>query len=100
MTAFNWTCPYCRHPQVVTDTNITTDTGRFGIGDNAISKALGYSTTAVACQNKDCRKVYLSFTVTQDTDYSNGRWYGGKDLERWQLWPESSAKPQPDYIPK
>lgn len=50
------------------------------------------------CKYAKCKKTSLSI-VRHTVRWDNGHRYLGKILQRWELLPSSSAKPQPDYIP-
>ena len=101
MEPMNWNCPYCGRAQVVTKE--TFDRIEVTI-DNSLSKhgPIGGRITTIVCSNKDCREVSLGFalhkTVTLGGDYR--RQFATPALHAWPLLPESSAKPQPDYIPE
>lgn len=42
----------------------------------------------------------LSVGLFQRVDFNQGYYQLGNPLDRWELIPESNAKPQPDYIPE
>ncbi len=97
---FNWKCSYCGHAQVVTyktynDTRfrICNDLSRHGeIGGRVIS---------IVCSNHDCKEINLKFSLsTAGQNLGGGWWLNDHALHSWPLLPGSSAKPQPDYIPK
>jgi Domain of unknown function (DUF4145) len=96
---FNWTCPHCQMPQVVTEKNyfrssspIYNPPGQYG--------PVAFDLTSITCQNVDCAKMTLTLDLDQRQDIPRT---GGYELlntvASWRLLPESSAKPQPDYIP-
>lgn len=99
MAGFNWTCPYCRQPQVVSGDNYDNEAHSINVGENARGDGLGFWVRSIACQNKHCKQVTIDFALCGDGKYSNG-WKNGGIIQRWGLWPESSAKPQPEFIPK
>lgn len=96
---FNWTCQHCQRPQVVTSANyfscengIYNPPGQFG--------DVGFQIVAITCQNVDCSKMTLTLAIFKREDFSHGSAYLRRDtVARWCLIPESTAKPQPDYIP-
>src|SRR6267142_2635448 len=96
---YNWTCPHCSRPQIVTENNEhrTIDYLRvtdLDIGDVAIV------TTSIGCLNNDCKKLSLVAALrTWETRHKPGPERLGKVLNTWRLMPESNAVPQPDYIP-
>ncbi|NQV83932.1 MAG: DUF4145 domain-containing protein [Rhodospirillales bacterium] len=99
MEPFNWKCPYCGHAQAVSD--VTYDDTRFRIS-NPRSKyeRIGGQVISVVCSNEDCRELTLSFSINKAGLDHLGNWkLTNNVLHSWALLPESSAKPQPDYIP-
>lgn len=97
--AFNWTCPYCNRPQSVTSAKSSTDDFVFQIEDTA-DGPIGLRASAIACSNPDCRKPEIKVAVLT-AHHSNGTFYfhQPKVLMTKVIAPESSAKPQPEYIP-
>ena len=100
MKPTNWKCPYCGHAQVVTDNTyadtefrIRNDLSRYGsIGGRAIS---------IVCSNDECKEITLDFSLNELVHEPSGNWRLTDIAHHsWSLLPESSAKPQPDYIPK
>lgn len=91
----NYTCPYCNSVTYITspirdkgEVAITIGSSNFEDG-----KVRVISYEAIACPNQSCRKLSLTVEL-------NLRDYQGHTVENsWQLMPESSAKPQPSYIP-
>ncbi len=90
--SFNWTCPYCSRPQVVTN-NQHSFRERFYVGQNVLP--IGIGGRAIACLNNDCKELTLIVSLYKFVDDSPS----GGPLTTWQLMPESSAIQQPDYIP-
>ncbi len=95
---FAWACPYCGHSQMVGQENLASDTGRYWVGENEFGE-FGYVSAVVACLNPKCKRVTVNYSlVRKDTSYEI--WRPGPHIQSWGLLPESSAKLQPDYIPK
>jgi len=93
-----WTCPHCGRPQMVGDTNSHFFGSRIQIGENEFTD-FGYNLSAIACLNEACRKVTLTLRLSKrNTNY--GEWHPAAPIHFWRLLPESSARPQPNYIPK
>ena len=96
----NWKCPYCGYAQIVTektfdrtDVLIRNDLSRFG--------EMGARITSVVCSNGDCKEITLEFSLHGREYDDNIGWDLTNNVHHsWSLLPESSAKPQPDYIPK
>src|SRR3977135_43761 len=94
MTQFNWTCPHCHHPQIVTEHNRHVMTSglsltELNIGDVAVK------VTSIACLNGDCLKLALNVSLYK-WDSRTGKW--GTRIDDWRLMPQSDAVAQPDYI--
>ena len=53
---------------------------------------------AIACPNKNCKKLSFAVWLTGSTNETYNPRPTKKIVHRWQLLPESEAKPQPDYI--
>ena len=96
---FTWKCLYCGHAQVVSDE--TYDRQVFRIyNDLSEHGRIAGLVISIVCSNSDCKKITLEFSFHKGA-YSNGNWHlVGGALYSWSLLPESSAKPQPGYIPK
>jgi hypothetical protein len=93
----NFTCPYCG-----THTTITTPNRAEGWESiyivpslTVLNVGLGLGFAALACPNTSCRGFSLAVRLTGRDKNGNE----GQSLQTWKLLPESSAKPQPEYIP-
>jgi hypothetical protein len=92
-----WTCPHCFRDQIVTnDNSVAYDRKlyltKLDIGD------VGVQVLAISCLNPVCHRLTLH-AFLQQASFVNNNWKLGDVLKRWNLLPESQAKPQPDYIP-
>src|SRR6266446_2414559 len=95
----NWICPYCGRHQAVaekrwgeTEAGVFNDQGEFG--------RTGVKVLSIVCANNACRKMTLVASL-HTRHYSNsGNMVLGDKIMEWQLLPESSAMPLPDYIPE
>ena len=95
----NWNCAYCGHAQIVTDK--TYDIAKFRIS-NDLSKygGIGGRVISIVCSNSDCKELTLSFSLNRGEYDAVHNWHLTEDVHHsWSLLPESSAKPQPHYIP-
>lgn len=96
---YAWTCPYCNQVATITQFNVSIDTHAFE-KDNKLGP-LGLQTYVTVCPNSECRE----FTVTAELYETVQSLYGagprieGDPIHRWNLKPQSAAKPFPDYIP-
>lgn len=97
---FNWTCPYCQRAQVVVEDAQYLGDFKIYLKDLDVGP-VGYHVLGVACANKDCRKLSLNMGLFKRVreNQTTGNWEAGEQLGFWRLLPESSAKPQPSYIP-
>jgi hypothetical protein len=95
---FNWTCPHCQYPQVVTATNFYGYSGSIQNPPGQFGPA-GYRVVSITCQNNECAKMTLDVTLFRRIDYTHS-FAPGDTIAKWSLIPESTAKLQPDYIPK
>ena len=56
---------------------------------------------SIVCSNADCKEITLSFSLHEMVMMDSLSWYLTSSIHHsWQLLPESSAKPQPNYIPE
>lgn len=93
----NWVCPYCGHAQVVSKDNYERHWAD-NINDRSEHGLVGSYVVSISCANEDCKKLTLSFGLTTAVRVDFDR-QEGELIQAWPLLPESSAKPQPDYIP-
>lgn len=99
MSEFNWTCPHCSKVQTVTNSKRHNSLHNVDVGD-AKPNAICLQVYAIGCANLECKKITLQVsTYTNSQTNSNLRAIAGELVTRHKLWPESSHKPQPDYIP-
>jgi hypothetical protein len=96
----NWKCPFCGHAQVLAEERLSQNWNRHWVRGWKEQGAPTVFIRSIVCSNQDCRELSLTVALGQ----SLGR--GGRDdqivgpNESWTLLPPSSAKPQPDCIPK
>ena len=98
--AYQWTCPYCGRPTTLTEHNYTFGQSRIDIEVSEHGEKIGLGYTAIACPNPTCKKLTLTVELTTGDYQPGGGWRKSKEIHSWDLLPESSAKPQPDYIPE
>ena len=100
MEPVNWKCPYCGHAQTVTEA--TFDDTKFHIW-NGRSKhgAIGGRAISIVCSNGHCKELTLEFSLNSAARDNFGNVnVTNNSIRSWSLLPESTAKPQPDYIPE
>ncbi|QPJ66300.1 MAG: DUF4145 domain-containing protein [Candidatus Nitrohelix vancouverensis] len=95
--AFSWTCKYCNQPTTITDPHFHSDSQVIYL-DNSKYGKIGYEVLAVSCPNLECKELELIYILCSAVKVS-GRLEVGSEIKKWFLLPDSSAKPQPDYIP-
>jgi hypothetical protein len=96
--ARNWVCAFCNRAQTITDGQHAIQSHYIAIGDNKHG-IVGLLSDATACANPECREV----TLTVHFAKGDARWHdfkARKSIQAYALRPQSSAKPQPDFIPK
>ena len=100
MQSKNWNCPYCGHAQVITNETYADTAFRIR---NDLSKygPIGGRVISTVCSNIDCKEITLQFSLKSVLHIDPlGHWeLTGDDHYFWSLLPESTAKPQPGYIP-
>ena len=97
---FHFTCEHCGVAQVVTEGMFAQGAHFINIGTNEWG-ATYLCSTAVACANPECKKVTLTASVRPQV-VVQGAYHVGWNSSPFltiRVAPESSAKPQPDYIP-
>jgi hypothetical protein len=91
-----WICPHCFAPQIVTDGNLSSNFAAYALPD----EDLGIRTSAIKCLNVACNQITLDVALVRTYVDSGRRYPSSEHRNDWRLLPESSAKPQPAYIPK
>jgi Domain of unknown function (DUF4145) len=96
----NWKCPYCGHAQVIDAKRFDdADWEEIGVAGEKNGQPLRLAYTAIVCANADCRELSLSIQLGERYRDAGGAPFV-LPRRMWTLLPPSSAKPQPDYIPK
>jgi hypothetical protein len=93
---YNWTCPHCNLTQVVTEDNLH----QFSAGLEVTpldTGDVGVEILAIGCLNTNCKKLTLDVSLCRWLDRPGDTLSSA--TKSWRLVPESSAIPQPDYIP-
>lgn len=99
--AENWTCPHCGRPQTATEADLSEGEIKFYMSETGFGH-LGLQAKALVCANTECRKPLVHVKVRRMKQAMNG-WFFPKDddpIVSRRLIPESSVKPQPEFIPK
>lgn len=95
----SWQCPYCGHHQHSGDKNTFHQGVDVNVGETEPNIA-SLIISARRCLNKDCNRLTLGVTMQRKVDTSKVSGARKTYHKHWRLIPESSAKPQPDYIPE
>ena len=96
----NFDCPHCGRVQTVTDTEKSSGSIHFHTSETALGR-LGIHGVSVCCANADCRQPTIIVQVKRwNSDQFGVSWVNEEPIVSQRLIPESSAKPQPDYIPE
>lgn len=98
----NWTCPYCRHAQVVSAERFQDGEHELRIESSKLAKPW-VRVTAVICANNECKELTLiaglSSIVVAKSSLGPMK-HVRLPNRRWTLMPPSEAKPQPDCVPE
>ena len=100
----NYTCPYCQHKILLQDADIHEAYILFKfLGDRVRHGRTGVQLVSYACPNPTCQELAISVYWHELADIRYEQVFTREALRKrlgmWRLRPESSAKPQPDYIP-
>ena len=99
MKSFNWTCPYCNRGQAVTEEQFSREDG-YIYNSDSVYEHVGYNVVSIRCANDKCKNLQLRFELRKARKNQYGHYVAGSNIiKHWPLLPESSAKPQPHYIP-
>jgi hypothetical protein len=94
MAITSWRCPFCNCYATVQDANRTVDLHSFNHGNKA--GWLGVVLSITVCPNSECREYAIQAKLFKLNGTGDPV---GEPLQRWKLRPQSSGRPQPDYIP-
>lgn len=99
--SFNWNCPYCGRDQTVIDKRMHEITNAINVG-GVVEGDVSACAFAIGCSNDDCNKLTVVFSIRPHTYREHNRIvaYNEPALYVRRALPESSAKPQPDCVPK
>lgn len=92
----DWTCPFCGHAAVITHDTYSSTIFQFNDG-NKEKSVLALLVDSITCPRPTCREYAIKARLHT---YDSSKGSLGKELGRWQLRPNSSAKVFPDYIPE
>jgi Domain of unknown function (DUF4145) len=99
MRDFPWTCPYCNRMVTITENNVSGESHSFDLANKDGRQWL--DTFVIVCPNSECREYAISAELYKSKSDSVGNLSKARPPSvQWQLKPQSTAKPFPDYIPK
>lgn len=96
-TDYSWTCPYCNQLATIKDDNISDDSHIFS-KNNKLGQ-LGVRTQVTVCPNSKCRDFTVTAGLYEAKLHNHNMQITGVPIISWNLKPQSSAKPFPNYIP-
>lgn len=100
--SFQWTCPYCNHKCVIGEENYRETLSVFDLNNKHKNK-LGLKSFIIVCPNDECEEVTIKSFLYKSIALEPSWRYDQPDvnnyLNKWNLLPNSHAKPFPDYIP-
>ena len=100
MKSFNWECPYCNRAQAVTEYQYEKELHEIN-NPKSIFGPVACFVESIRCANEACKQLQLSFALYHAKVDRHGNFrLPAKMIQQWRLLPESSAKPQPGYIPQ
>ena len=94
---YSWTCPYCNQVATIKGDNVSSDMHTFD-RNNKLG-LLGLHTYVTVCPSSKCREFTVTAALYKTEHTSNVTRRVGEPILQWNLKPQSSAKPFPDYIP-
>ena len=98
---YNWICPYCDRAQTVTSERMSNTDSVIWVGETTDGR-LALTGLHISCANALCQRTTINVAVRQ-TKIVGGNCktdYAANPIFERQIVPDSSAKMQPDFIPK
>lgn len=101
MSSFNWECPFCYHKQTVVEEKYHEINSGINVGSNWWGNVYVVS-RHISCSNQDCQRMTSWAGLYKAKRSPKGTLCPdrSKELARKDLLPDSSAKPQPEFIPE
>lgn len=92
-------CSYCSGHSVLNKTNSAQDFKVFRLDGQKYRDIRSILSMAI-CVNSECGEITLGLCLEHGDYYpSSDGWKVEEKIQEWTILPESSAQPQPDYIP-
>jgi len=95
---FQWQCPYCGDKQIATAENHQSLMFEVDVGKSKHG-FIRLTATSMRCLNVTCNEIAMEARINR-RELVGSNYATTEQLESWKLRPQSSAKPQPDYIPQ
>lgn len=96
--SYSWKCPFCQHAATISEHNLSGQD--LLVQNNGKDGVLKLTTMVVTCPNKECREYSISASLFKELPNKSSTWeWQQPPLMKWQLRPQSSARPFPGYIP-
>lgn len=98
--AFNWTCPHCSSRQTVVDEKQDVNHRVISLRDQAEGNLI-VQDYSIGCSNPECMKITIRVKIGKGGVHANSYRFvaGGNTLFDQSVYPQGSARPQPEYIP-
>lgn len=96
MKPFPWTCPFCSHNSVVTESNFHLETTNFAI-ENIHGRKIVF-VIFIVCPNPECKEFTLTVSL-YDASWARHEWLASNMIKEWNLIPASEAKVFPSFVP-
>jgi|ERR1700736_372118 len=96
----SWTCPFCNHAALLRRGDRRQPSGDF-VHPLSPDTGFGWILWVTFCPNEACKQTELTLDLYSTKRLPGGNQYDiDEPIRRWNLLPESAAKPFPDYIPQ
>lgn len=96
MKPFPWTCPFCSHNSVVTESNFHLETTNFAI-ENIHGRKIVF-VIFIVCPSPECKEFTLTVSL-YDASWARHEWLASNMIKEWNLIPASEAKVFPSFVP-
>lgn len=97
--SFSWQCPFCNNHSTITEQNVSST--ELDFDDNNKFGKLRLEVKTITCPNPECKEFTLEALLFETKTRGSYQYTVNGDLiHNWKLYPQSTAKPLPDYIPQ
>ena len=97
---FSWKCPYCKTQTTIVKSSNTSARTHF-YSSSSILGTIGLESDFIVCPNPKCKELIIEAYLFKAEKLSTEYYINPEEKPTltWKLKPQSSAIPQPDYIP-